>query len=322
MKRTAITLSSVAQRHFWLPLTLSTILGIIAPAGAMELGDFIIPTLMVMFFLVCLRVDFTEIVHHVRRPGLIAYSLSVYLLILPALLYAVSDLVSHDIAVGVLLLTSMPPAMAGPVFTDMLNGRVSLAMTLTLAGTICSPFTVFFLFSSLTQQSVYLDLTDLFLALLLINLLPLTMAQALKRWRRAASFIDGARHRTGGATLLCLCFIVYVALAEQAAVITANPWRAVVDLLWLYGIFILLHLACYWIAPWRTLADRIAITVSGAYMNNALAIGLAVAFFSPRVAFLMALSEVPWNTLPGALKHVLGRVRRNSLQTLSATPEH
>ncbi|HEY9408109.1 MAG TPA: hypothetical protein VIP77_00890 [Jiangellaceae bacterium] len=309
MKTTAIRVSSIAQRHFWVPLTISTILGLVAPARATELSGFIVPVLMAMFFLVCLRVDFTEVVHHVRRPRFIVFVLGIYLVVLPALLYVVVGLVSRDIAIGVLLLTSMPPGMAAPVFTDMLHGRVSLAMALTLAGTIASPFTVFALFSVLTRQTVYLELGDLFLTLLVVNLLPLITAQAVKRWRRAASFVEGVGKHSGAVTLLCLCFIVYVAVAQQASAITSDVLRTAIDLLWLYGVFILLHVAGYWIAPWRTMPDRVAITVSNAYMNNALALGLSVTFFSPRIAFLMALSEIPWNTLPGVLRYVFRRAR-------------
>lgn len=309
MKSTAIRVSSIAQRHFWVPLTMSTILGLVAPARATDLSGFIVPVLMVMFFLVCLRVDFTEVVHHVRRPRFIVFVLGIYLVALPALLYAIVGLVSRDIAIGVLLLTSMPPGMAAPVFTDMAHGRVSLAMALTLAGTIASPFTVFALFSMLTQQTVYVELGNLFLTLLVINLLPLITAQAVKRWRRAASFVEGVGNYSGGLTLLCLCVIVYVAVAQQASAITADVMRTATDLLWLYGLFILLHVVGYWIAPWRAMADRVALTASSAYMNNALAIGLSVTFFSPRIAFLIALSEIPWNTLPGVMKYAFRRAQ-------------
>lgn len=310
MQRTAIRVSSIAQQYFWVPLTVSTILGLVAPTEAGEFGGLIVPILMVMFFLVCLRVDFRDVVHHFRQPKFIAYVLAVYLLIVPALLYAVLGLVSRDIAIGVLLLTSMPPGMAAPVLTDMVHGRVSLAMALTLAGTIVSPFTVFSLFSLLTQRAVYLELGDLFLTLLLINLLPLIAAHAVRRWRRAASLIEGVGNYSGALTLLCLCFIVYIAVAQNAATITADVLQTAVDLLWLYGIFILLHAVGYWTASWRTMPDRVALTVSSAYMNNALALGLSITFFSPRVAFLVALSEIPWNTLPGALRYALRWARR------------
>lgn len=308
MKGAAAALSSIASKHFWVPLTIATLLALVAPPAAAGLGGLITPVLMVMFFLVCLGVDFMEVAQAIRRPGFVAYVLVIYLVVVPAVLYGVLSVFSRDVAVGVLLLAAMPPGMAAPVFTGMMRGRVPLALTLTLACTVVCPFTVFMLFSLLTDQAVYVDPRELGLTILLINLVPLAAAHVMRRWPRAASFVAGARTHAGALTLLCLCFIVYVAIAQHAAAITADPLRAATDLLWLYGVFVLLHLVGYWTAPWRPVPDRIALTVASGYMNNALAIGLAVTFFSPRVAFLVALSEVPWNTLPGVLKYALRRV--------------
>lgn len=89
-------------------------------------------------------------------------------------------------------------------------------------------------------------------------------------------------------------------------VIVAQPIESLLfDVLWLYILFIILFLAGYFMAFWRKKEDKIALAVSKSYMNNALAIGLAFAFFDPRITILMVLSEIPWNTTLGLFKLLL-----------------
>ena len=42
-----------------------------------------------------------------------------------------------------------------------------------------------------------------------------------------------------------------------------------------------LHVVGYFLAPWRPVADRAALSVNAAYVNNALAIVFATEFFKP-----------------------------------------
>ena len=77
----------------------------------------------------------------------------------------------------------------------------------------------------------------------------------------------------------------------------------------LYLVFILLHIIGYFICPRQSgKADTVAI--GSAYMNNGLAIVLAVSYFSPSVLVLMVLSEFPWNTLLGPFVKVMERIGR------------
>ncbi|HNX66280.1 MAG TPA: hypothetical protein PKH02_05320, partial [Bacteroidales bacterium] len=107
------------------------------------------------------------------------------------------------------------------------------------------------------------------------------------------------------ANVLLLFLFVFVAISSQRETILSNPleliWKAAV----LYMVFILLHVAGYYICPGSKKENKIALSVSAAYMNNGLAIVLASTYFSPNILVLMVLSEIPWNTLLAPFKRVV-----------------
>ena len=69
--------------------------------------------------------------------------------------------------------------------------------------------------------------------------------------------------------------------------------------------FILLHLIGYLICYRENKEDKIAFSVTAAYMNNGMAIVLASAYFGPEILILMVLSEIPWNTLIAPFKRII-----------------
>jgi len=51
--------------------------------------------------------------------------------------------------------------------------------------------------------------------------------------------------------------------------------------------------------------NKIALSITSAYMNNGLAIVLASTYFGPGILVLMVLSEIPWNTLLAPFRRIL-----------------
>ena len=76
----------------------------------------------------------------------------------------------------------------------------------------------------------------------------------------------------------------------------------------LYLVFFLLHIIGYFICPIQSRESRITVAISSAYMNNGLAIVLAVSYFSSFILVLMVLSEFPWKTFLGPFVKVMERI--------------
>ena len=111
--------------------------------------------------------------------------------------------------------------------------------------------------------------------------------------------------------VLILFSFVYITISSQREVILGNPAGVVWKLAALYLVFNLLHIIGYLSCPGQNRESRIAVAIGSAYMNNGLAIVLAVSYFSPSILILMVLSEFPWNTLLAPFKKVMERVSPN-----------
>jgi predicted Na+-dependent transporter len=78
------------------------------------------------------------------------------------------------------------------------------------------------------------------------------------------------------------------------------------------AVYIFLCLITFVFSSHRPPEERIALMISRTYMNNALAIVLAQAFFGPAVTLMMVLAEIPWFTTFGLYLWFQKRFLRNS----------
>ncbi|HSW87808.1 MAG TPA: bile acid:sodium symporter [Candidatus Saccharimonadales bacterium] len=290
------------EKNFWLPLGISLLLGLALPSFGKNLSVLIIPVIMLNFFLSCLKIDFLEVVEHIKRPLFIIYILVIYLLIVPVVFYYIFQAINPDIAVGILLLASMPPGVSSIVLTDIFEGNASLSMAISIPAYLISPFTVPLLFLILTQKQIALDVNSLFKTLLFVNFFPLIVSQIVRK--TSNKFIEKTKAYYNIVNILCIAVTIYIVTAVQAKNILGNPYIALYGVLWISMLFIGLYFIGYFAGFWRKKEDKIALAVSKVYMNNALAIGLAATFFSPKIALLMVLSEVPWAMTQGIFKYV------------------
>lgn len=296
------------EEKFWLLLIIALVLGLVSPFLGKDLSFLIIPSLMVILFLTYLKIDYLDILSHVKQPKFIAYVLCIYLLLIPAVLYAVVSFMHPSLAISVLLLCSMPPGAAAPFLTDLMKGNTTLSIAVTFLSYIIAPFTVVALFFFLTQKTIQLDLWGLAQTLLLINFLPLIFSQIVRKYKKG--LIKRTQTYFSVTNIVLITLMVYIIIASQSQQILSQPLSSLIsDTFWLFFIFTIHLIAGYYLAFWRKKDEKIALAVSKAYMNNALAIGLAFSFFEPRVIILMVLSEIPWNTTLGPFRYLLLKLK-------------
>jgi BASS family bile acid:Na+ symporter len=299
-------MAKLIERYFWLCLLVAVALGLTLPAFGMHLTFLLLPAWMLVMFLTCLKVDVADVIRHMRQPVFIAYVVGFDMVLVPVATYLVARaLVDQELAMGLFLLAAMPAGVASAFFTDLARGNVSLALVISLVTTLLGPFTVAGLLPLLTGTSVHLDLAHLFVTLLLFSFVPFLASQLVRRTATAA--VSRTQSAYSSIRVLAMSLVVYTVIATAATEIVSDPLALMPQLLLLYALFVGLHIAGYMMAPWRNGEDRIALSATKSYMNNGLAIVLAYAFFTPRVALMMVLSQAPWYTLLGPFKYVAGR---------------
>ncbi len=289
------------EKNFWLPMIAASIAGLLLPTSYTVINNLVIPLVMIMFLLTCLKINFLDVIGHYKNISIIIYILLIYLLIIPIGIYFLYGFINPELAIGMLLLTAIPPGAASPMLTDIFKGNISLSMAIVLIAYFVSPFSIIFLFSLLTQKTIQLNLINLFQTLLLINYLPLIISEIIKKINK--SFIEKTKKYYSFINIMCICFIIYIALATQSKIIFQHPLDTVINTLWLYLLFITIYIISYFIVFWKKKSDKVAVAITKTYMNNGLALGLAITFFSPKIILLMILSEITWNTTLGPFKY-------------------
>ncbi len=296
-------ISGFIEKHFWLILLAGILLGLWSPVSFNAPPALPKILLGMMLFLAFLKIDALEVLENMRNFRLMIFIASVFMLAIPIVFYFSTRIFDADLAVGILLLTAMPAGVTSPVLTDLAKGNLSLSMSLVIVTQFLAPFTVPLLFWVLNINSMSINKLLILKDIAILVFLPMIISQAVKRYLPGT--IIKTQHLFTSVNVFILFAFVYIAISSQRNVILNNPASLIWKIALLYLVFILLHLIGYLICIKQKKENRIAVSISAAYMNNGLAIVLAASYFKPEILVLMVLSEIPWNTLLAPFKKVL-----------------
>jgi bile acid:Na+ symporter, BASS family len=298
-----LKISQFIEKYFWAFLIAGIVLGLWQPV-AFTAPKYIPKILLgMMLFFVFLKIDVLEVIENLKDYKLMVYIAIFYMIIIPVVLFLIVNIFDRELALGILLLTSMPAGVSTPALTDILKGNISLAMSIALVTQLIAPFTVPLLFWIIGTRGLDINKLLLFRDIAIMVFSPLVVAQAIKHFFPAA--IKKNQHLFTSANVLLLFLFVFIAISSQRNVILENP----ISLIWktavIYLVFIVLHAAGYFMGYKENKENRIAMSVTSAYMNNGLAIVLASTYFGPGILVLMVISELPWNTLLAPFKRIV-----------------
>ena len=283
------------EKYFWVFFIAGLLLGLIIPVYNDSLMLLLKPFLMVMLFLVFLKTDVSQILKEIRNYRQITYLALSFMIVIPLLFFFAIKIFDHKLAIGILLLTSMPPAVASPALTDIVKGNTALSTSIVIITTIIAPLTVPLLFWLVQFEDLSINPWWLLKDIAMIIIIPLLASQVLKKF--SSQIIVKKAHILTSANIILLSLMVYIAMGSQRGVIL----RDFTGILWhtfiLYVVFIVLHFIGYFMGFKEDNKGKIAITIASAYKNNGMAIVLATLYFEPSILVLMVLSELPWNTL-------------------------
>jgi predicted Na+-dependent transporter len=288
-------INQLIEKHFWILLLAGILAGLWLPFPIETPGYLPKILLGMMLFFVFLKIDALEIIENMKNYRLMITIALLYALIIPVIFFLFFSIFDRQLALGILLLVSMPAGVSSPALTDILKGNISLAMSIVIITQVIAPFTVPFLFWIVGTRGLEINKLLLFRDIAILVFIPLTLAQVTKRVFPVA--VKRSQHLFTSANIFTLVAFVYIMISSQRNIILDNPlslfWKTAI----LYLVFILLHIIGYFIGYRYSKDKRIAMSVTATYMNNGLAIVLASTYFGPDILILMVLSELPWNTL-------------------------
>lgn len=286
----------LVEDNFWVFLLLGMLIGFVFSDEVVVPDRYVIVLLMVLLYVVFLKNDMVSVIGHIRKPLLLLYLLACNLLVIPVLVFVFTLGLDPDLQVAVVLLACMPSGTSAPALTDIVKGKASLSLVLTILSSMIAPLTITGLFYVLYSTAIPLDYTRLFLGLVAFTLVPLLASQMTKRFFSGA--VERCKGHLGALSVLIMMVIVIVVIGKEADYIRSNMEDIFHVLLVLYAIFFAFQVVGYFQAFWLQQDERIAVSVSKMAMNNVLGVVIAISYFNPQIALILVLSEIPWNTMP------------------------
>jgi predicted Na+-dependent transporter len=291
---------NLLERHASLFIIISMVVGLTIPFLGDVLKNYVLWALVGIMFSTFLKIDQSEITKEFKKPLFLIYILVLYVLIIPVLLFFIMKIITPELCLGFLLFASLPPALASPALTGLIKGNSALSLTIVTLINLIIPFSMVGLFSILTTADLELDILGMFQTLSLVVFVPLLITQIFKKL--APQAIEKIKPSLSGFSVLFIMFIVYALVASQAEQILTEPFRLIEYVGYLYGIFFTIFLVGYFVAPWRSHKDRLALAITKAYPNTGLGAVLAFKFFTPEITLLLVIAQIPWSTTLGAFK--------------------
>ena len=293
-------LASLFGRRFWITAYVFLALGFWLPGDYTACRPAIPYFLGGILYFSCLKVRWAEVTTAARDGRLllrIAGLSLVKLLLLPVIVYLVMCAIAPPWAPGVFLVAMMPAGLSALAFADLYGGSRIAALAFTLMTSLVCPFTIPILLDwavpgpSAGLGSVLL-VKSLYVAVLLVA--PFLLAQATRI--AAPEFIHRHHARWGSGSIACICILIFISVAANR-----QHWAAwsgadfVMPLAMISLATVILALGAWPITRLLTRPEAVSFACSTVYMNNGLAVALAVSFYQgdPRLLLPAILVQIP-----------------------------
>jgi sodium/bile acid cotransporter 7 len=295
--------SKLRKQWFLLALTAVLAAGFIAPdplqpiAESSWLRNGIVA---VVLFVTALPLETRVVLRTIGRPWAALLGSVVNMGLVPLLAWGVSQLLSGELALGVIVAAVAPTTLASAaVWTRRAGGNDAAAVLVTLlTNSTCFMTTPLWL-SLLTSTHAVIDVAGMIRQLALLVVLPMTLAQLCRLQPSVARTATAARHRCAMLAQLGILSMVLIGAVNCSHHLSETDWQHVVtafDLAWMIVLVMLLHVVALGIGHGlaRCLAlpraDQIAVAFAGSQKTLMVGLFVAINYFGglailPMVAY-------------------------------------
>jgi len=277
------------SNNFVFFLFLGMALGVVFPNIFSPFKSLLLPLIMFLMFITCVRLDFDEFFSQLKRIKFYFLLVLLSMLIIPAIVYLVTSAIFPTLALAGMVLVALPSGVNAMLFADLFKGNKSIGLILTMLTQLVCPITIPLLVWFFIGQNLDISYFDLFMRLLEIIIVPLIFSYfAQKSFKKQIS--NYSQHLRVSA-ILFTTFLLAVILASYV-----NELYAQIDLLvpgFIYSIILFFGLLFvgFKIGSKYSKPDKIAIGVGFAHLNLALGLVITSLYFPIEVFLLMVISE-------------------------------
>lgn len=282
-------------------ISLALVLGVVLSDPArIYLAPYVAYFLGTILFFSTIKIDLRDVFGELKEAKTILIITFLMLVVFPLVVFLTTHLMAPQYAVPFLILAAMPAGMTAPFLAEISGGRQSLALVVTVITSLLAPFTIPLLLKLLAGEVVAVSYWDILISLATVIFIPFVLAQ-LVRWVGGIREIKkkyAKMFRTISLILLGLLVAGIISKQAEALLIGLADGDSLVTLGALIVLFVIFHIAGYYLVWWRDRRDRLTITVTLSYMNFTLAVYLVDTFFTdPQIVIPVVLSVIPWTLM-------------------------
>lgn len=275
--------------------------------------------LFVMLYPMMLDLRVGDLRREIRNPRMLLTALLINFVLSPLLIFGLTRIFISDsspmLLIGLILFGTVPGGAMVPAFTGMLRGNVSLSVTVTALSLLLSIAAVPFWAGLLVGRSIQVPPLLIAKYLAVIIALPMLLGFLTRRWittNKGDQYFQHIKDELQSLSGIGLLFLVFAMFGSSGRLVLDDP--ELIPSIMLPGVcFVIMSLMLSVLLGklmGASKRDAIALTMSTAVKNNAIAIALAASAFGPEAALV--------NTTTGPLVQLpimLCFIRYNSLFT-------
>lgn len=264
--------------------------------------------MMFLLFLSFLTIDFRALLDTSRSSlvwlgGLV----SIKLVVLPAVLYAVCLAVLPDFAVPVLLLSGISSGVVAPFIADILGGDIPHVLRMVVITSLVVPFSLPCLVKALAGTDIHIPLEIMVRLLALVVFIPIVAVLTVRRL--VPGIIEKLATRRFPISLMLFAAINFGVFSKYSSFFFQQPGQLLACVGVAYALSAIYYGAGFLITPGRKMSQRVGTAVSLAVMNNVLVIVFSSEFFGALSPTLAAMYMFPFFTMIVPVRMAINRMR-------------
>jgi BASS family bile acid:Na+ symporter len=252
--------------------------------------------LIILLFFSFLKIHFLQILAEVRERAVILSVLCIFkLLIIPIVLFFLTQTLWPEYAVPVLLLTGISTGVVAPFISSLLEASTLLVLMMVVVSSLLAPFSLPALVTLLVGQTIEIPFLVMVKVLAMVILLPAVAVILLRHlYPSSLEKLERVQFPVSLSMFACINLGVF---AKYSSFFVETPVRVAETILVAFVLSVISHLIGFLLTWGMKKEDRLAGAVSFAYMNNVLIVVFSSQFFGPLAPTLAALYMLPFFTM-------------------------
>jgi len=276
-------LRSFLSEELWLFILLAIVLALLTPQPVF--AEYAIYFLLVVMFLSSLKIGLHEIAKVVKKQKTeMGIALLLIYVVSPLIAFLMAPLLEKDLAIGLMLYSTIPAAMANTFYMGILRKNAALTLMITAVTTLMAPFVAPVIMKVLTGTMIELSPLNLFMSLVKLIILPFIAAELVRRYARRATRV--LLENSSAVSNICIFFVIFGVISAAAGKIWGLGWLAIVMVVYL-SISTTLGL----LSP----KEKLVIGFSNGFRNGTLAMVVGLEVFGPTAALIGVMSTLIHN---------------------------